>query len=111
LLADVRPIALGSARFLVRAPWGVMRGFVRRLAEIEATEMGQRAREAAVEDATRDLLARVIVGWEGPCDEQGRPLPWHADRLDELEPAAVAELVRRLAEPPEELGTGKGPSG
>lgn len=111
LLTPVRRIAVGDITFLVRTPWGVMRQFIQRLAEIEASGMGERSAEAAVEQATRELLEVVVVGWEGPCDETGCPLAWRPERLDELDTAVVAELVRRIAEPPEELGTKKDGSG
>lgn len=107
MLSAPRPITVGEITFYVRTPWGLMRRFAARLAEIEAAEMGQRAREAATEEATRELLAEVIVGWDGPRDEAGAPLPWQPERLDDLDAAVVAALVARLAEPPQELGIKK----
>ncbi len=101
---------MGGLTFHVRTPWGLMRGFVRRLAEIEAEELGERARQVAVEEAARELLGHVVVGCE-EAEGDGQPAPWRADRLDELDAVVVAELLRRLAEPPKELGTGKGASG
>lgn len=107
MLSAPRAITVGETTFFVRTPWGLMRRFAARLAEIEATMPGQRAREAAVEEATRDLLAEVIVGWDGPRDGAGAPLPWAPERLDDLDAAVVAALVAKLAEPPEELGIKK----
>jgi hypothetical protein len=88
-----------------------MRAFTRRLAEIEAAEMGDKAREAAVEDAARELLGRVVAGWDGALDDEGRPVPWAPERLDDLDAATVAELLRRAGERPEELGPKKELSG
>ncbi|MCX7600056.1 MAG: hypothetical protein N2512_14505, partial [Armatimonadetes bacterium] len=85
MLTNPRAIKVGQITFFVRTPWGLMRSFAARLAEIEAAGMGQRAREAAVEEATRELLAEVIEGWDGPRDDSGAPLPWSPERLDDLD--------------------------
>jgi hypothetical protein len=111
MLAQPRRITVGDVTFLVRTPWGLMRRFTQQLAEIEAAALGDRAAEAAVEAAMRDLLAEVVVGWEGAADEEGRAVPWEPGRLDDLDAAVVAELVRRLGEPGSELGLPKGMSG
>ena len=99
-----RTVAVDGVTFRVRATWGVMRAFARRLAEIEAAEMGERAREAAEEDAAREMLGQVVVGWD-------RDEAWAEERLDELDAATVAELLRRIGERPEELGPKKDLSG
>ncbi len=96
-----RTLVVDGVTFRVRAPWGVMRAFARRLADIEAAEMGERSREAAVEDAAREMLGQVVVGWEGVEDA------WSPERLDDLDAATVAELLRRVGERPEELGPKK----
>jgi len=107
MLHNPRPVRVGDITFFLRTPWGLMREFGRRLAEIEASDMGPRATEAAVEEASRELLQQVIVGWDGPRDEDGTPLPWSPERLDDLDAAVVAALLDKLAEPPEELGIKK----
>ena len=110
-LSQIRAVEARGINFFVRTPWGVMRRFVRRLAEIESAEVGKQMRASRVEEATQELLAEVVVDWEGPADEHGHPIPWSAERLDDLDAATVAELVRKLAAPPEELGTKKDRSG
>ena len=84
-----------------------MRRFLSRLARIEAEQIGEKARQARVEEVVREMLAQVVVGWEGVTDEGGWPVQWRPELLDELDAAAVAELVRRIAEPAEELGIKK----
>jgi hypothetical protein len=111
LLAPIRSLEVGKLTFHVRTPWGLMRHYLHRLAEIEASAAGEKAREAAIEEATRELLTQIIVGWEGAYDADGQPLPWQPDLLDQLDAAVIAELLRRLAEPPAELGTKKDPPG
>ncbi|MCD6350607.1 MAG: hypothetical protein J7M26_00700 [Armatimonadetes bacterium] len=109
--ASVRRLRIGELTFHVRTPWGLLRLFTRRLADIERSAMGDKEREAAVEEATRELLAQAVMGCEGLLNEDGAPVTWQPELLDELDAAVVAELVRRLAEPPEELGTKKEPTG
>jgi hypothetical protein len=103
-LTMTRTVAVDGVTFHVRAAWGVMRAFTRRLAEIEAAELGERGREAAAEDAARELLGQIVVGWD-------RDEGWSPERLDELDAATVAELLRRVGGRPEELGPKKDLSG
>lgn len=110
-MTKTRRVQVGGTVFLVRTPWWLMRRFTARLAEIEAADLGEKAREAAVEAATHEMLGEAVVGWEGVRDEEGRPAAWAAERLDDLDALDVAELVGKLAAPAEELVPGKGLSG
>lgn len=112
-MAIIRTLTVDGVNFRVRTPWGIMRAFARRLAEIEAAnagelgQRGERARELAAEEAAREMLGQVIVGWDGVEDDAGQPVEWSPERLDDLDAATVAELLRRLGERPGELGPGK----
>ena len=111
MLAHERSIQIGNIVFKVRTPWIVMRRYIDEMVQIEAAQIGEFERQRRAEDATRGLLRQVVVGWEGIHDEDGRPIPYSSERLDEVDVATVGALLEKLAEPPEELGIKKGPSG
>ena len=111
MVSRSRPITAGGITFYVRTPWAVVREYVRRLAEAEAVHSDAYARQAAIEDATGWFLAQVVVGWEGVTDEQGQPVAFAHERLGELDATVIAELLEKIAEPPEELVPKKGPNG
>ncbi len=110
-MARERVIAVDGLEFRVRVPWGLMREFISELAEIEASGAGPRQREAMAEEAARRFLQRAIVDCRGLENARGRPVKWRPELVDELDAEVVAELLRRIAEPPGELGTKKGRSG
>ncbi|MBC7288607.1 MAG: hypothetical protein H5T86_11325 [Armatimonadetes bacterium] len=110
MLVRERAIAVGETVFRVRVTWGRMRQYLREVAEAESADLSPAARELAIDEATRRFLADVVVGWDGPRDSDSAE-EWRPDILDQFDPAVIAELVRKIAEPPEELGIKKGRSG